>query len=810
MSCITIAIGTNESATNWQNTNFTWSELTELLKQVRRTSETMAEYDTMPKAERNKVKSGRAFIGATVKNGQRKKDNIMNRTLITLDIDHGDEYTLNRIAKVLNTATHFIYSTHSHRQEVGKYKYRLIIPTTRVMTCDEYGAVTRKVAELIGMHYFDHTSFEVNRLLYFPSCSIDAQPYAHEHLGEYLDIDAILKLYEDWSDSSKWLQHENERKELRKVLTKMEDPRSKNGLIGAFCRSYTITEAIETFIPDVYTSTADGSRWTYQGGSSAGGLVVYDDTFAHSHHESDPLSGMTVNVFDLVRIHKFGNLDDDGKENGRRHRDRPSNKSMMKFIQEDDKTKKELIVTDFAADFESMDEVTKAKEIAWRSLLQINEKTGKYLNNAFNAELILTNGPFKDTLAFNNFSKQKVIKQQLPWRQKENQELEYDDWQDHDHPQLRHYLDRTYGIRADKVIKDATTVVFHANAFHPVRNYLDAINWDGVHRLDLLLIDYLGAEDNIYTRETIRKMLTAGVRRIYAPGTKFENMLVLAGNQGTGKTTLIQKLGLEWFTDALASFNAKEGGELLHGAWIIEVAELSALKKSEIEQVKAFLTKTEDRYRGAYKEDVASAKRQCVFFGTTNNSNFLVDPTGNRRFWPIDIDQQERIKCVWNDLTPEIIDQLWAEAKHYHLQGESLLLSPEAEEIASQQQESHFDEDTRQGLVSAGLEIPLPLDWDNRTIYQRQDYYKQYRGDDMFADDFPKTGSVKIELETVERQTVCGVEVWTEILGNESTKFPLSESRAVGAMIRRAGWIARKPAKLKTRLYGKQRVYVRK
>ena len=344
MNNITIAIGRNEKETNWENKTFTWQELVERFKQVRRTSETMAQYDAMSKAERSQAKSGEAFIGSRVNNGSRKKEDITNRTLITLDIDFGTGQTLQGIAAVLGDNAHVIYSTHSHREQ--KPKYRLIVPVDREMTSDEYSAVARKIALLIGMDYFDHTSFEINQLLYFPSCSADVTaPFFCEEQGSFSSVDGVLDMYDDWRDHMQWGRHPNEQKELHKSLTKMEDPHAKTGIIGAFCRVYTITDAISEFIPDIYLPTDMNDRWSYNNGSTVAGLVIYEnDTFAHSHHESDPLSKKTVNAFDLIRIHKFGHLDigcaDDEATNSL-----PSFKAMLQFAQESMKT-------DFAESFD--------------------------------------------------------------------------------------------------------------------------------------------------------------------------------------------------------------------------------------------------------------------------------------------------------------------------------------------------------------------------------------------------------------------------------------------------------------------------
>lgn len=304
-----ISFGKHRADTSWKPEYLTWDEFVERLRKVRRTAETMAQYDKMTVPQRGKVKDGPAFVGGLVRGGRRKKENVDTRSLITLDADHADDGFLFAVELVLGGSAYVVYSTHSHRPQ--KPKYRLIVPADRSMSADEYAAVSRKVAEQIGMEYFDKTTFDVHRLMYFPSCSKDAEPVLEIYEGDPIDVDAVLGEYEDWRDPLQWPRHADDRVQ-RETGNKMEDPRAKHGIVGEFCRCFSISEAIETFLPDIYEPVDDSlTRYTYVGASSYGGLVVYDDdTFAYSHHESDPCSDREVNAFDLVRLHKFGRLDE--------------------------------------------------------------------------------------------------------------------------------------------------------------------------------------------------------------------------------------------------------------------------------------------------------------------------------------------------------------------------------------------------------------------------------------------------------------------------------------------------------------------
>ena len=166
--------------------------------------------------------------------------------------------------------------------------------------------------------------------------------------------------------------------------------------------------------------------------------------------------------------------------------------------------------------------------------------------------------------------------------------------------------------------------------YHPIKNYLSALKWDGVERLDTLLVDYLGAEDTPYVRAVTRKTLVAAVARIYRPGTKFDSILVLNGSQGIGKSTLFSKLGGSWYSDSLSISDMKDktAPEKLQGYWILELGELAGIKKMDVETVKSFITRTDDKYRQSYGVSVESHPRSCIIVGTTNSDGgFLRDIT---------------------------------------------------------------------------------------------------------------------------------------------------------------------------------------
>jgi len=766
-----ISFGKHRADTNWKPEYLTWEEFVERLRNVRRTGETVVQYDKMNNLQRGKIKDGPAFVGGLVRGGRRKKENIDTRSLITLDADHADEDFIFAVELVLGGSAYVIYSTHSHRPD--KRKYRLIIPVDRPMSPDEYAAVSRKLAEQIGMDYFDKTTFDAHRLMYLPSCSKDAKPVLEVSEGDPVSVDAVLGEYDDWQDPLQWPRHAGD-KAQRQTEKRMEDPRAKQGVVGAFCRCYTISESISTFLPDIYEPVNDSeNRYTHVGSTSHGGLVVYDDdTFAFSHHESDPVSGREVNAFDLVRIHKFGKLDDRASE--KTNIDKlPSHTAMVAFATQDTKVKRERLA-ELSEDFAETAE--EEPDADWIDELKMNEKTGFPLSTSSNVELILSHGVWHGVLAYDAFGNTEVIRKALPWRERERPHEDYEPWLGADDKRLLHWFGKKYQIKSNNMIQNAFTEVAHANRFHPIIEYMEAQGWDGVPRIDRLFIDYLGAEDSAYVKEVTRKMLVAAVKRLYEPGCKFDYMLVLVGPQGAGKSTIIQMLAQRWFSDSLKTFDTKEAGEHLQSAWIFEFGELAGMTKSEVDEIKQFITKRSDKYRVAYDRVVTDFPRKCVFFGSTNNWNFLKDPTGNRRFWPVSLEPERRKKNIFRDLTEYEIGQIWAEVLQLYRNGEELTLSPEVDRKAALIQGLHMEDDPRVGLIQEWLESPV---------------------EDEFGED------------TTEqfRNRVCASQVWVECLRNKAGSMRPWEAREICDILRRIpDWMERK-GRARVPGYGLQTVF---
>ena len=513
--------------------------------------------------------------------------------------------------------------------------------------CDEYAAITRYFAAEWGIDQFDECSYRPHQLMYWPTTPSNGEYIFKRFDGEWLDPDEYLEMHPEWRDCSMLPTSSRESAVIDREIKHLADPLEKEGLIGAFCRTYSIADAIMTFLSDVYEPTTMDGRYDYIPADSSAGVVVYDDKFIYSHHATDPVCGQLLNAFDLVRLHKFGSKDDKAPADAPVN-DLPSYKEMMEFASKDEQVKLLLVKERHAqagADFVEED---------WQKKLVYERRSTVLKNSLHNITLILQNDPNLKALVFNQQLDGIEIKGAVPWEHPSKY------WRDADDAQLISYVDSHYGTFSSRNYELAITKVTDDRSYHPIREFLAELpKWDKVPRVDTLLVDYLGAEDNAYVRAVTRKTLCASICRVLSPGCKFDHMLVLNGPQGVGKSTLIARLAGEWFSDSLSLSDTKDktAAEKLQGYWILEIGELAGLRKAEVETLRSFLSRQNDIYRAAFGKRATPHLRQCIFFGTTNaDSGYLRDITGNRRFWPVKTPGGSS-KHSW-ELTAEDIEQI--------------------------------------------------------------------------------------------------------------------------------------------------------
>lgn len=268
-------------------------------------------------------------------------------------------------------------------------------------------------------------------------------------------------------------------------------------------------------------------------------------------------------------------------------------------------------------------------------------------------------------VAFDDFAGSVVLTQAPPWHEHDAPgAAKLGEWTDEDTTRAAAWLARHWTLKVGSaVVAEAIRVVAKATPIHPVRAYLDGLAWDGTRRLDTWPITYLGAADSAYTRNVGRWWAVSAIARVYEPGCKADHAIILEGPQGIGKSTTLRLLGGQWFTDTAIDLDSKDAYLAMRGRWIVELAELEGLARSEAARVKAFFSSPVDSYRPPYGREPVQVPRQCVFAGSVNHGAYLKDETGGRRFWPIacgsiDLDALRRDR-----------DQLWAEAREAYRGG---------------------------------------------------------------------------------------------------------------------------------------------
>jgi putative DNA primase/helicase len=305
-----------------------WSDfINERIALTKRTAETVKQYFGYSKAKQDNIKDVGAFIAGYCREGKRNKANVKYRQAICLDADSGDIEQVSDALDMLNIG-YCLYTTHKHTPE--RHRFRVVIPLSRRVLPEEYEAVARVVAWWLGIDAFDDTTYQFNRIMFFPSTATDGEYVFRYADAPLLNPDDALAELADAKDPTTWPTSSRVKNELRGMANgRKGDPAEKEGIVGAFCRSYDIHTAIATFIPDAYTQGSVPNRYTFTGGTTANGLVVYGDRWAYSHHEKDPARGLTLHAFDLVRMHLFGDKDE-----------KQSFKAMLDFAAETPKVKK--------------------------------------------------------------------------------------------------------------------------------------------------------------------------------------------------------------------------------------------------------------------------------------------------------------------------------------------------------------------------------------------------------------------------------------------------------------------------------------
>lgn len=487
MRDLKIAYGNSRTAKFWSNKTIKFDELCDRLRNPIYTSESAEEYPKLPKGQRDDIKDKGGFVAGHLSDNRRQANKVVCRSMLVYDLDSIEQDFLKDIsAKISNKGCY--YTTHSHTAE--KPRARMIIPVTRDMTPDEFNAAARYYAQDNGfISMLDPCSFSPHQLMYWPTCPSNGEYLFDTFDGDWLDPDKMFAKHPNWRDCSLLPTTPKESKVADRKVQQQKDPLEKEGVVGAVCRAYTVQDMMDTYLSDIYAPTADGSgRYDYIPGEGSAGVVIYEDKFAYSHHATDPAGGKLCNVFDLIRIHKFADLDE-----------KKSYAAAVEFLLKDERVGTQLL--------KEKQEKAKQEFEDWTQGLQ-RDKNGNLCNTLRNLTLILENDEKLHDIVFNQQLDGMEIKGSVPWKHP----AKY--WRDADDAQLISYIDTNYGTFSERNYKIAVTKVTDDRSYHPIREFLHALpEWDGIKRAETILVDYLGADDNKYVRAVTRKSLCAAVKR---------------------------------------------------------------------------------------------------------------------------------------------------------------------------------------------------------------------------------------------------------------------------------------------------------
>lgn len=777
MRDLAIAYGNSRQAKKWSNKTVKFYDLKKRLQSTMYTTESVEEYKKMSKAQRDAAKDHGGFVAGVLKGGRRKVDTVEKRSMIALD---GDRITKEFLDDYENIApyTSALYTTHS--STVDDPRVRLIFPLTRDITSEEFVAVSRYLAQMLGIDMFDECSYQPNQLMYWPSTPANGTFIYKETDGGWLDPDDILNAHPEWTDPTQLPTSSRESKANTFAQQKVQDPLEKEGVVGLFNRAfYPITKALDAFLSDVYEPTDKPDRYHLIESSSVAGVEIKEDKFVYSHHAKDAAYLKLCNAFDIIRIHKFGELDD-----------KASFKAMCDFAMQVDEVKLLAANERFA---QAEVDFTTVGDDEWKTKLKYQPRSQLLENSVYNLNLILNNDPDFRNFAFNEMANRIQVTGPLPWERPEGNSF----WRDADTAQLKSIIDVRYLPFSSRNHDVAFTKIADDRHFHPIRDYLNALPaWDGVKRVETLFIKYLQADDTEYVRTVTRKTFAAAVARIYVPGIKFDSVPVLDGDQGIGKSTIVKDLvTTDYYSETLSltDMDDKSGAEKLQGFWVIEIGELAGMKKADIEKVKAFLSTSDDKYRPSYGKVVESHPRQCIIIATVNGERgYLRDITGNRRFWIIKVHQKK--KKTWN-FDEHFRQQFWAEAKEIWKSGEKLYLEGDVLAAAEEAQKDAMESDDRSGLIEVYLNTKLPDDWADMDLFARRSF--------LSGNEFGVPDHTDGELRT----EVSNAEIWCECFGKNLQDMKPADSYTIAAMMSQIpGWERTTEIK-KLPLYGRQRLY---
>lgn len=698
----------------------------------------------------------------------RIKQAVVSRSCITLDVDKADRTFAEAVELAFPYAA-IMHTTYSSAPD--EPRYRLIIPADRELLPDEYVIAAKAIMQMLGTEAFDPGSSQPERYMFRPAAQKPQWFQWWELEGDPVPVDELLEGFEeDLSDKELPRPHKNKR-----------DPFEIDGVIGAFNRAYddwdTLIEVYELPYEKV-----DTDRYQLVGARSQAGMgpVQGVEGLVYSHHANDPAYGKTCSAFDLVRLHRFGELDE-AKPAQTPVNKLPSHEAMLELASLDHRVTAQLVGVDFD---EEMDEDV-AGPNDWKLGLRLGPRTGKPTDDVRNWDLIRENDPVFTVIHYNELTLAPEAIADLPWRKPTRLTRTITEA---DRYEIMDYIEREYGIRPLKQRVDAMVdITAHRNKFNPVADYLEKLQWDGTPRVETSLP---GVAVTPFTRRVARLVLVAAVARMLDPGVKFDHTLVLYGTEGLGKSWWIDKISKGW-SSSLGRIDNKDTLLVMQRSWIMTADEGHSLKKADNDAMKEFLTRTTDVFRLPYEKDTGVHPRHCVIWSTTNDETFLRRQQGNRRFLIVHCEE----KVDFDKFTDDYVDQMWAEAVELYRAGTPLYMSDTEAELAAVERERFTEEDSLSGAVEEYLNRLVPMSWNSMSPEQRVNWISDR------AMGFEAEGDVMINQ-------VCSRQIWFEALRMTNNPRRTDLLEITEALTDMPGW-HKLPGRHRLPGYGPQMVFER-
>ena len=728
------------------------------------------------------VKDCGGYVAGRLKGTARRKGQVEYRSAVTLDADAASE-TLPALVAGLGLRA-LVHSTYSHTR--AHPRYRVIIPIMGPgLSEEEYPRVARGLIEALGEAQFDPGSTQPERLMFWPATANPDEYEVVECDGETATAQGLLR---DFGGLQATPDHKAGPK---------RDPKELPGVAGAFNRVYDMARAVTEFHLPYDPVEGEPNRWHYTPAESEGGVIVYPDGYVFSNHASDPAYGRALSLFDLAALHVYGGEDRAaGVPQSTAPADRPSIQRAMREFAARPEIVTELVAADFA-DVDGDEDGATLPE--WVLEFHLHPKTGKPLDDVHNWDLLMRHDPVLRALARNEMDLTTVTRRPFPWRAVEAGKD--DALTNADRAQISAHLQRAYNMPrpAQEQLNGVIDMVAQDNAFHPVNEYLESLEWDGVSRIET----YLPGAADAYTRRVARLVAVQAVARALDPGVKVDNCLILTGRQGLGKSWFVETMARGW----TCTLGPIEGGGLrdtvmaMTRSWVTVADEGFAMKKADAEALKQFVTLTHDVIRLPYAREHVKLPRRQVIWGTTNDAVFLRAQEGNRRFLIVEVAE----KLDFGKYSDEYVNQVWAEAVHiwktsrdkYGLKDNpELFLSSEEEAAAESVRSMATEEDSMTGLIQAYLDTLVPENWVEMSPEERIGWLRDEEQGIV-------SGTHPIDV-------VCSLEIWEIALQRERGKHSRVDILQItNALKQLPGWFGPMPKPTRLPFYGPQRVFAR-